>query len=264
MKYLKKLKQEADSVTERVLENNFAINEKQFDIPDVAIIGLFEDMTGKINSLITLLDQKSFNGVDSLTRMTFENFVFLKFILQKDTVKRGKSYFYSLKIRQMKFFNDMSEQSLKGSEIRKYLSLTVEDLNKQFPELTDRSKIDEVEENFINSLNHKNIKAKWYNHNGKIGNFEILCNHLDLQRDYFLLYRTFSSEVHALEAMKYFKLERGTLEVYKKKVDIETNVNIASNLLLEIIREVYSYYNLKGDLKRFNNLMAINMKYIKR
>ncbi|PLR72267.1 DUF5677 domain-containing protein [Bacillus sp. UMB0728] len=265
MKLLKLLHAEAELVTQNVLQKHFDINkpEKQFDVHDAAIIGLFEDMIGKTNSLILLLDNKSFNGADSLTRMMMENFIYLKFILQKDTIGRGKSYFYSLKLRQVKFFNQMVEQSLMGGELRKYLNFTIDMLNTKFPKMADKDFTDELKQNYLNSLNHKDLKQKWYSISKEINNFRALCKYLKYEKEYILLYQSLSSEVHALEAANYFKFDENYVEVYRKEGEIETHVAVVSRFLNDIIKEVYSYYGLKEDLKNFNTRLTINYKFIR-
>lgn len=265
MKLLKKIYSEADLVTQTILENHFNMenSERQFDVHDAAIVGLFEDMVGKTNSLLVLLNNQSFNGADSLTRMIMENFIFLKFILQKDSINRAKSYFYSLKLRQIKLFNTLIEQSLMGSELRKYLSLSIDNLYEKFPKFADNSYLEDIETDFLDSLNHKDKNQKWYNVTGKINNFRALCKYLEYEKEYILLYQTFSSEVHALEAINYFKFERGFVEVYRKGGEINTHVMVISNFLIEIIREMYTYYKLQNEVIKFNNKIAINYKLIR-
>ncbi|GAM13417.1 MULTISPECIES: DUF5677 domain-containing protein [Mesobacillus] len=265
MKLLKIIYSEADLVTQTILENHFDMNnsEREFDVHDAAIVGLFEDMVGKTNSLLVLLNNQSFNGADSLTRMIMENFIFLKLIFQRDSNNRARSYFYSLKLRQIKFFNTMIEQSLVGSEIRKYLSLSIDNLYKKFPKFADNAYLEDIETGFIDSLNHKDKNQKWYNVTGKINNFRALCKYLGYEKEYILLYQTFSSEVHALEATNYFKFDHGIVEVYRKGGEINTHVMVISNFLIEIIREMYSYYELKNEVSKFNNKIAINYKLIR-
>lgn len=265
LKLLKKLHDEAELVTQNVFSNYFDINqpEKQFDVHDAAIIGLLEDMIGKTNSLILLLEHESFNGADSLTRMMMENFIYLKFILQKDTVNRARSYYFSLKVRQVKFYKQMIEQSVLGSELRKYLNLSVDKINEKFPKLADESIVEVLEQNYLNSLNHKDQRQKWYSIKKEINSFRALCGYLGFEKEYVLLYQSFSGEVHALEAANYFEFEEDMVMVQRKEGEIATHVTIVSRFLLEVIKNVYSYYNLKDDLKKFNTSLKLNYKYLR-
>jgi hypothetical protein len=78
------------------------------------VLGLLEDMVGKITSLITLIEARNNHVLDSITRI-FENYVYIKYILEKDSFERGKAYFYSQKLNEIKFFDQISDMSLAGN-----------------------------------------------------------------------------------------------------------------------------------------------------
>ncbi|MFS0763920.1 DUF5677 domain-containing protein [Peribacillus phoenicis] len=262
---LKRLLKEADNVAKNVMDNHFGKidSDKQFDTHDAAIIGLLEDMIGKTNSLIVLIENNSFNGTDALSRMILENYTFMKFILEKDTENRGESYYRSQKINDVKLFDSITQETLVGREVREFLGITKEKINNQFSDLTDEKYRNKLESQYLSVMNLKDKRSKWYNFNGKTNTFRDLCKYLKMEKDYVLFYQIFSNEVHGQQGNKFLKFEYDSVEIYRKSGELELHTKMVSSFIMEIVRLVYKYYNLNEDLKKFNTSIQINYAFMK-
>ncbi|MED3550128.1 DUF5677 domain-containing protein [Cytobacillus praedii] len=267
MKLLKKILKEADSLTGNVLNKHFQANfpNHEFDQHDAATLGLLEDMVGKTNSLIVLVESDNLNGTDALTRMIFENYVFIKFILEKDTKTRGESYVNSIRYNNMKLFDLYTSSKESGEKVRQFLSVEKEKFIQKFPDLSDQQYRQKLKDDFLRPLNlNSEKKLTWYNFNGKTNNFRKLCEHIGKEAEYLLLYKLYSSEVHATQALSYFKFKENYIEVFRKKsFDQKHHIDTVSNFLMDIIREIYGYYKLKSDLGRFNTNVYVNHKTVR-
>lgn len=114
---------ESEKVFEKVIDGYFKPKGIKVDISDVVILGLLENLINHSKSMKILLENNHYASLDTILRVIFENFVFIKYILDKDTEYRSKSYFYSTKIKEIKLLNMITEDSLEGSEVRKFLEL---------------------------------------------------------------------------------------------------------------------------------------------
>ncbi|PAD67013.1 hypothetical protein CHH83_20820 [Bacillus sp. 7586-K] len=260
MKRLSKILIETDKVTKNVLKKCFEINypEKEINIHDAMILGLLEDMIGKTKSLVTLIQNQDYNVLAAITRMIFESHIYLKFILDKETVNRASSYFFSMKIDEIKLFDSLIEQSLVGREIRKFLSIDRTKFLEQNSKHINEQYRRDVEHDYLKALNLKSKKDKWYNYNGKIRSFRDLCKHLNMEKEYVLLYKTFSKEIHSQEALKYFSFEKNMITVLEKQDNSELYTSSVSLFLIETVRAIYTYYDLYKDKREFNNILKLN------
>ncbi|MBU8773173.1 DUF5677 domain-containing protein [Cytobacillus oceanisediminis] len=260
MKMLKKSLNEADKLSEKVLKQYFELNREntEFDTHDAAIIGLFEDMIGKVQSLIILIENNSHNGADAIARMIMENYTFIKFILEKDTKNRGESYYQSLKIHQLKLHDTLTQENVLGREVRGFLGKTLEDINSIDPKMSEKDYRNGLVQDYLTPLNLKDRKSKWYNFNGEINNFRELCKYLKMEKDYVLVYQILSQEVHSQQADKFFKFEKNLIRVNKKNDGSHLHIPLVNSYLIDVIRMIYTYYGLKSELKKFNTLMKIN------
>lgn len=256
MKALKKLVKESDDITQSILNKT-----KKFDTHDAALIGLFEDLIGKIISIVILIDNKSFSGIDALIRMSLENYAFIKFILDKNTKNRANSYFYAVKVREIQSYERYTSDEKEGVRFRNFAGVSKEEFQHQFPKYQDQGHIDEIYERYVNCLGLKDKKSKWYNFDGKTSSFEQLCNKIGLGEHYDSIYRMFSSEVHALESLNYFEVTKNQVNVLRKSGDQKGQIDMAIGYLYEASKQILKYYELNTELRKLNAKMGIAMKY---
>ncbi|MDF2911214.1 MAG: hypothetical protein K0Q56_2095 [Sporolactobacillus laevolacticus] len=262
MKTLKKVFDLADETSATILKKVFDLennkDNRELDLHDEAVLSLFEDMLGKVSSMIVLISSQKHNGLDSFTRMLFENYAYIKYILERNTEDRGKAYIYSQKLEDIKVFDILTGMTESGSAARQRIGISRDKILKDLPMLSDHDYRERVKNKYVNELRLGKTNRKWYDYNGKTGNFRKLCEHLNLLDYYVLIYKILSREVHAGEPTKYFKISREEVSVLRKQTNLLMHINVSSLFLIEIVRDIYKYYGLHDELRNFNAIVAIN------
>lgn len=70
MKYLKKIFNKSDETVGYIIKEIYEKQQKEFGIQDAIILGSFEDLVKKVESLITLIEENKSAGLDLLTRVS--------------------------------------------------------------------------------------------------------------------------------------------------------------------------------------------------
>lgn len=253
---------EADKITDEVLkdfENSSPI--KEFDLHDGVIIGLLEDMVAKITSLKVLLDAQCYDSIDLITRSVFESHIYLKYILKQNQEKRAKAYAYSAKIDDLRLFDRITEETKVGRELRGYLGQSVDKIKEANRDALSFEYRERITSHYLNLLNTESDKTVWYNDDGKSRNIEQLCIKLNMRKEYELIYRIFSKDVHSNKALSRLKLSKNEVQVGNFDIDPTLHTGMSSLFLMESSREVLSYYKLKKQLTTFNTLIKINYQF---
>lgn len=269
MKTLKVICKESDKITSIIFQKCFNNNQRVYDYPDSVIIGLFEDMIGKAKSMITLIDAKSYFGIESISRGIFESYIYLSFILQNNTKLRARSYALSSKTSEAKFYKTISDPGRVGKKIREFIGIGIEDI-KNIIEDEDKF-LNMHTEYFQDVLKYRNEKNKWYDLDGKTTSIEQLCIKLDKQSEYELVYRLLSKEVHSNDVLNIFNIEEednkinskdplARVDIKNKKNEIDLPVNICSIYLMDAVNLICDYYNLKDQKRKFSVILGINRK----
>ncbi|WP_301108392.1 DUF5677 domain-containing protein [Sporosarcina sp.] len=273
---LKYILRHTDRLSNDVIEEVFATEQKVLEFEDKAIICLFEDMLGKINSLLILIENNHYFSLQSITRSIFENFIYLSYILKEDTRIRGRSFALSARTDENKLYSLLTERGKVGRKVRSFIGMNESDIAATF----DESKInfDIRLSVFSDVLMLRKEKSKWYdlNQNKSITNIEQLCNELNLEGEYNLVYRMFSREVHSSDVMSLFDIQEiedlnlkeekndGSAPAYVhiKKQKIEDSllpVLVSTRSLVEATKTIYSYYELNSKKVLFET--NVRLKY---
>lgn len=77
-------------------------SKRVFDIEDNVILGLYDGMIKRTDTILTLYSLDKSIGCQSIARSIFEAKVFLIYILEKYTKDRARAYHYSCKYKTMK------------------------------------------------------------------------------------------------------------------------------------------------------------------
>jgi Family of unknown function (DUF5677) len=262
LKILKKLIKEADKVYIRVISCHFQKEEeKEFGITDAVVLGLLENLINHSKSIVILLENKHYSSLDTILRTVFENYVYLTFILKKDTDKRAKSYAYSTRLKEISLFNSLTEDSIEGNNMRKFISVSKNKLSSDLSDKMDQVYQNEIKNIYLNDIGMKRVEQKWYNLDNKTNNFKKLCSSLGLSEKYELIYSMLSSEIHAKDAIRNFLFEENKVGIVNKVKEFDLYSSLSGLYLLESVKLVYQYYGLKKELKNFNILVALNYRY---
>ncbi|MEK5425714.1 DUF5677 domain-containing protein [Cytobacillus sp. FSL R7-0680] len=250
MKNLKAVHSETLKVSKNVLDNVFRGKRREFKYEDVVIFGLFEDMLGKVGSFIKLLEMNDYNVLLGISRMVLENYAYLKYILEKDTVHRGETYFYSTAMNKIQVYDIYS----KDKQVKDYLGLSQSVFSPAFKE--------DIKEKYKRSIGSKKTKDKWYNFNGKINNFRKLCDYLGIDLEYKILYKMQSTEVHAQDIFSFIRLENEKISVPKKTYNPEAIIWKLISFLIDTVKSIYLYYLLPNEIGKYNSdlLLVLDKK----
>lgn len=259
MKMLNVILRESDKITEQILkslENN--ADNKQFEIYDAVILGLFEDLIAKVNSLKVLIDNNCYDSLDVISRSAFEAHVYLKYILSQDTQARSAAYAKSAKLSEFRLYDQLTEENKSGKELREYIGLTNEKIKATNLSPSDEDYRNKLTNDYLKLLNTASTKTVWFNSDGRTGNFEQLCNKQGLKNEYELVYRIYSRDVHSLKALSRLKLSDNEVQIGNFNVDPSLNTNMSALFLMGSSRSVMEYYGLKKTLNSFNTMLRIN------
>ncbi|WP_404335828.1 DUF5677 domain-containing protein [Planococcus rifietoensis] len=255
---LKAIIRESDKVSESVLEKFPQNGEEAFDFHDAVIIGLFEDMIGKARAFNSLLEAKNGHALDVVMRSFLESYVYLSYILEEDTPKRGRAYGYGSKLNDIKILNRLNENSRIGRKLREFLDISKEQVEVDYSDALDQEYQKRIKDEYSLAIGSEETKRTWYNADGKTASFETLCNNLGMLSEYEFIYRIFSKEVHSTDALSRMKFEGKEVLIGVFQKDALLHSSMASLYLVEGGRKVLSFYNLKKELRQFNAMVKIN------
>lgn len=264
MKYLTRINREADSVAEIVLHDVFTNQtSREFNYEDAAILGLLENIINQVKSLQILAEHNHHTSADVILRAIFENFVYLKFILEKDTALRGKAYHYSIRLSEFEMIDKLMEQSLRGRKLRELVDQKLSSVVEMYESKTDSENRHRIETEYLDSIGMQRLGQKWYNLDMKTNNLKKLCCKLGLEPEYELIYSILSKEAHGKDAIQWFELQRDFVAI-KKSSNYKDNllhVQLASLYLIQSVKAIYEYYRLKNRLRHFNTMLGVHKRF---
>ncbi len=264
MRCFSKIQKEADEVFGNILTEVFQNEESivEFTYKDAVVMGLIKNLINHSKSLYILLDNKHHTSVDAILRTIFENYVYLKFILEKNSLVRAKSYAYSNRISEYQMFDKLTEQTLKGKDMRNLLKVTLEEVTAMFEKKDSPERRSEIESLYLEEFGMKWLKQKWYNLDGETKNFKALCIKMGMEPEYEFIYSILSTEVHGKDAMKNLDVQEFFVILKDSHTkDSKLHISMASLYLMESVRVIYQHYDMKKKLRHFNTMLRIHRKY---
>lgn len=259
---LKVVLRESDKTSGKVIEIfNPEVSNKEFDIHDGVILGLLENIIAKTKALVLLVESKNYDASDIIARAVFESHVYLKFILAENERDRARTYAYSSKLSDLKLLDRILEDSRVGKELREFLGKTKEEVETENSKALDEQERQRITDQYLSLLNATKTKTNWFDFDGKTTSFEILCGKMNMMKEYELLYRIFSKDVHSNRALSRIKAAENEIHIGNFDVDPTLHISLVSLFLMESSRSVFTYYNLKKELRAFNAMLAVNHKY---
>ncbi|WP_163581136.1 DUF5677 domain-containing protein [Gracilibacillus saliphilus] len=256
MKMLKKVLKEAHEAAPKVVEKAL---QNRIDIPEAVTLAFFEDMLKKIESFVFLIENDQDTSIDIVTRSVFENYIYLRLLLSKDNKILSRSYMLRKKYKEIKLYENIISSNKTGRKIRAFLpKLDVEKMKQIAKYGTPEHEIEKLKKEFSDVLEKRQLKHNWYDIYGNTKNIEQLCFKLEMHAEYELIYTSLSKEVHSMDIMKRWRIEGQNAYLLNTTESDQFNSQVVSMFLLETIRNLYEFYNLRDDLKKFNTLIKIN------
>lgn len=254
MENLNYMIEQSDLLLKRIFEEKIDGREEPWSYSDAVTIGLMNNLIKISKSIKILQNSGNHVGIESLLRVAFENYIYLKYIVLTDTENRAKAYLLSDRLFSIRFYELLANNSKQSKEIRKFLNLTKEEINEGGGDFSDKTFKDNTESQYQSCFSYNGKKpGKWYDFDGKTNNFEELCRKIDEHTAYFIVYRIFSRETHSAKAYEHFLIDEETSRVglLDNVMDSSLPDSVLTVFLYETIRRMYKFYELKKYLTAF-------------
>lgn len=199
-------------------------NKKDITILDQSLIFLSSNAYLELKSLLLLIENKAYHGTNSLCRNILEKFIYMRYILERDSMNRAKDF-------------QLSNFKLKVEIYEKTKKLYPEKLP-----LIDEKEINEYKKPFISSKD----KYKWYCVDGNNSITKLFKYFKENKYGYY--YMKYSGETHSNDTISKF------IDVFRLKDDKEQYEN---SEVIFIAFEVFSVIlNLLIDHYKLNNVFT--------
>lgn len=252
---------QAEKAERSILKEYYEKRQIEFGVEDGAIYGLFIELIRKTESIAYLAEVEKTGGINSILRSVFEIYIYLSFILEKDTKKRARAYAKKWKVDQAFLFDLLNGDSDDANEVRKFLGITKEEFMHDYSEVFSSSDPEKWRKEFADIFpNQKKMPKQWYNFDGKTSNFYSLCKKLNMSAMYNTLFRVMSADTHSADVVRNFHMTPNYLSVLKNKDSGSDVLGMAEALLKETIVLVLHYYKLNSLERKISTTIAINEK----
>lgn len=210
-------------------------NKKDITVLDQSLLFLSGNAYFELKSLLLLIENKAYHGTYSLCRNILEKFIYMRHILEKDSMNRAEDF-------------QLSNFKLRV-EIYK-------ETKKMYPEkvpFINENELNRYKKSFISSKD----KFKWYCVNGN-NSITKLFKHFK-EKDYGFYYMKYSGETHGNDSIAKF------MEMFRHKNENEQYENsevmfIALEAFSDILKLLIDHYNLKEMFTSFNVFKEYTIK----
>lgn len=261
----------ADKIMDRTIKLKGQKNE--IGSEDIVIISLQNSILNKVREIDFLIKTNKVQSINVILRSLLEQYVYLMYILDSQTVLKAKLFIYSYKIQMyektlktIRLMNSgpsydtresekiLHEQLKKIQEYHPEMN-NIEDyifhLKKQFDELTPNKKAE----------NYSKYE-KWYNIDNKTKGMRALMKSIGMNdAEYEYMYSLTSMDVHGISAFGNVKAKKDelTLEIPINLKFVET---LMSSYLLFSSKKIIEYYSVQNDskIKGYVKQFEINYK----
>lgn len=249
-----------------ILEKTF-VNDRKMKIHDVMIATLFNSMIEKSRSIELLVQNNVLDSIEVIQRSMVEQDISLKYILEKDTVRRGRACFYGHKCKEIRDIEDTFKhhpnknmmQSISQGIITKF---EVEHKEK-FPTYEDYKMYMESRYNELFQERIKNRKY-WFNIDGGASSIAKLFELMNEADEYYGFYVPYSAYTHGNGVVSDTNFKRKKFEIEKMINKKRKNLLIATCLKsgIDAIARYYGVSIIKEpEISNKYRKIIINYKY---
>lgn len=220
------------------------VTEKNYELIDNVLMGIYRRTIGKLQSLACLYNSDSFEGTDAIFRSLFEEKVTIQLILKKESNIRAKAYNLSILVQNIHKFKELAE--LPEELIEKYLSNRKIDLSIDYMKLHS-NEIKEYERLTSRYTGKPDRKGeKWYKSCGNLSNFKDVCTYLGNETETFyqVAYKVWSYDAHGKDVLSYIEQDIEELQLEPKAIDKEEYEGWIIILGTSLFQILSKYYNI--------------------
>ncbi|EGO7722624.1 DUF5677 domain-containing protein [Enterococcus faecalis] len=235
VEYYNKIIDDCEDMIITVLENALTADESLKY--GVAATIAYEILDLKL-SINALLENSCYAGIRSLTRTMLENYIYLVYILQEDSVRRSEAYLLSI-------YKEMSIVAQKQRENKTIQEMIKEDkslnLTINFYE-ENHKEVEEYVKRYNEIYDHQ--LKKWYSDDNKTNSIYSLFKRLGKSYVYDTAYRYLCLETHGNNGFKHLTLvDEEYAKFQRTTVNIDEIEGITSNILIEVKNELNKLTN---------------------
>lgn len=174
---------------------------------------MFRKIIEKLDAVFILIENASEKAAESISRDTFENLLYLNYMLDKEYFKRrALSYYFSYLKEQLSFGLSVTTLNKKGKKIREFMGINQDSyFFKTVVNKTESARQSLSRDEFINIrkeweyMTKKKMYPKWYSLFKGPKSIKELAVTSDLEVEYYILYSSYSSQVHSGNAISQIK-----------------------------------------------------------
>lgn len=264
-------------IFDRVIENQDRRKDDTLEAKAI-IFGFYNSLFEKIKDINVLYSNKRYNSIELLSRSFFEQYIYARFILKQDTNDRVKALILGYYINSFKDY-DKAMTSMEKSGKYELDGLSFNSFRENIDTLASIedsavSTWEELKEKYIDSyeelLRNDQFKPKynssfrWYNLDGKTGNFRELVNKIGLDdAEYDIAYKIPSATVHGTDIVRNVKFDKKSgIIIYEGESD--WIIPIKALLVLSIknlVLEIAKYYKVEKTSLVREQLKVIEISY---
>lgn len=210
---------------------------------DISIISLLLEVTNKSESFLVLYEQDLEAGTESLARSILEATFYIRFILDDDSEKAGKAYYYKAKINDIEYFHFITGDSNNSQKARKKYQINKDDVVNEAISLNYQEKADYWKKEYDSCFDNPKDNRNWYNTDGQTRNFFYLSKKLGYVEEYNIFFRNYSHDIHNVNWSKYIVKNENHICFHTPHVS-KLTFNVVKKYLYESAAYCQAYYDV--------------------
>lgn len=223
----------------------------EVDVHDLVIKSLYVDLVDKVETINYLYKVGVTDNIGMIFRSFLEVYMYLSFILEKNTINRGRACFYWQKYVAVKNLRKTFEH-LDASQKEKYKNEINDTLQKNNnPSYKDLDSYDLYIKDKINNCFTNKMKLKdrrnWFNEDGKHQDIRRLFEYMGKVSEYDHFYSRYSASSHGLSVLGQLSVSPQMLAIISFD-DKSIILPVLNGYIFDITNEVITYYQLNEEL----------------
>lgn len=264
---------DCDILIKKIFEDVMTNPEKTLHDYDISIFTLFLSLNDKLKAIGSLIELKNMSSAHIIVRSFIEQSVYLEFILESNTERRGKALFLFESydgIKKSKYALD----NLNNREFAEQLRVQVDQKAKESesPRNTLQEELDYTS-NVYKSMFPTNTKSKYYRYwfdferPGTLDNFQELAKKMNKFDLYLSFYKPTSNAVHGSDATSLLRIinrdfERREGEIVVKSIMEQGTLDSIESITVTIFEKLSKHYRYtkNHEISSLITKQKINLK----
>ncbi|EMW6058972.1 hypothetical protein AAFD91_002303 [Enterococcus faecium] len=239
-------------ITEFVMETP-PKGKEEVENHDLVIRTLYFDLVTKAETINFLYENGESDDIGMIFRSFIELYMYLKYILEKNTVNRARACFYWQKYNNIKILNDNLE--LMDSEEKQLTLKEIDDslrnsINSHYDDLSTYRDYIETQINscYTNNTSLRNRKNWWNESADKQSGIRSLFKYLKEEQVYAAIYKKYSTSSHGLSVLGNMDVTKNSIGI-KKPSDKDTVFTVLNGYLFGMTQIVVDYHDIRQEVQ---------------